>query len=460
MTIAVVLPIIIVGATFGVVIFFIIKSIIAPKRVAQLGDLLKQGKSTAVIRAARAIIAKDPRNSEAHYLLGKALQIENKIELALMEYKAVNQISVFHGFCQEKEFRETVAALYEHFNQTEEALKEYLLLIRIQENNPDYYYAAGYLFEQRSKSEKALEYYRKTIELSPRHSDAHYRLGYILYRSKKPVEAKMEMETALKFQPDNYKAHFYLGKLLKESHDYVPALLAFEKAQKDTDFKLKALVERGGCYMSMNNFEKAIGELERAVNLSKGEASTEALYGRYFLSLCYEHNREIDKALEQWEFIYAKKPTFRDVAEKLSHYQDLRGDDRMKDYLTANMEDFYLICQELTTVIGLRARDVSDIPNGCSIIAVEDDSRWRNVRKMPRLIHFLRIPEMISESTIRNFHEKMKKLSVQRGVIVTSSNFSRVAMDFAESRPVELIGKDKLQDLLQKIELPAAPKRR
>jgi hypothetical protein len=50
----------------------------------------------------------------------------------------------------------------------------------------------------------------------------------------------------------------------------------------------------------------------------------------------------------------------------------------------------------------------------------------------------------------------MKKFSVQRGVMLSSSNFSRVAMDFVESRPIDLVDKDKLQELLKGVSLPAA----
>jgi tetratricopeptide (TPR) repeat protein len=457
---AVIALIIIFGTAIGVITFFLIKTVISPKRVATLIEYHRQGKYSAAIRMARQIIAKEPRNSEAHYLLGLSYLGDNKPELALMELRTVNQIGKFGGACPEGDFRKNIAALYARYGQIEEALKEFLLLMRLEPMEADNYYQSAMLFEERNKTDKAISYYRKAIEVSPRHSNAHYRLGYLLYRSKKPVEAKVELETAIKFKPENYTAYFYLGRLLKESHDYVSALHAFERAQRDPDMKVKALIERGGCYMSMNNFEKAITELERGIKLSRDESATETLYGRYFLALCYEKMREIDQAVEQWEKIYSKKPQFRDVAEKLSQYQDLRTDDRLKDYLTAGPQEFHEMCKATCGEMGLRVRDLSEIPNGCQIIAVDDDTRWRNTRKLPRLLHFLRIPEMIPESTVRNFHELMKKYSVQRGIMVSSSNFSRVAMDFVESRPIDLVNKDKLQELLKGVELRSATVKR
>ncbi len=445
--------IIILGVGIGLFTFFLVRSIIAPKQVASLQNALKQGKPAIVVRIAKQMIAKNPRNAEAHYFLGLAYSAQNKPELALMELKTVNQIGSFGGSLQETEFRKRIADLFERFNQEEEALKEFLLLIRLEPQVAEHYYRAGLIFESRQRSDKALNYFRKAVEIDPRHSDAHFRLGFSLFRSKKVVEAKLELEEALRYNSNNYEAHFYLGKLLKESHDYVAALLSFEKAQRDQELKVRALVERGSCYMHMNSFDKATSELERAIKLSTSDSTQEVLYARYFLALCHEKSRNFEKAIEQWEAIYKRKPSFRDVAEKLSQYQELRTDDKIKDYLTAGPNEFLEICKAVAIAMELNIRDVTDIKNGCQIIAVESDSRWRNARKLPKLLWFLRVPEMISESTVRSILEEMKKLSVNRGVIFTSSNFSRRAIEYGESRPIELFGKDELQKLLQTIKL-------
>ena len=452
--------IIILGTLIGVFTFFLIKSIITPKKIATLSEYLRQGKVGTVTRVARRLISKDPRNIEAHYLLGLAYLNDNKPELALMELRTVNQIGQFGGICPEPAFRKKIAELYIKFGQHEEALKEHLLLIKLEPNQADHYYQAGSLFEERNRSDKAVLYYRKAIELNGNHGNAHFKLGLLLYKNKKPVEAKVEIEMAIKLRPDNYEAYFYLGRLLKEGHDYVGALLAFEKSQKDPDQKIKSIVERGGCYMSSNNYDRAIAELERAVKLSQDESASETLYGRYFLSICYERTRNIDRAVEQWEKIYSKKPAFKDVAEKLSQYQEFRTDDRIKDYLTAGQDTFQEICKNIALSMNLAVRDIFDIPNGCQLIAVESDSKWRNARKMPRLMRFLRVTDIIDESTIRMLNEDMKKMNVPRGIIVTSSTFSRTALDFAESRPIDLFNKDQLQELLKKSEVLEEVERR
>src|SRR6056297_1769720 len=126
----IIILIIFLGITLGIITFLMVKSIIAPKQIETLFKQLNNGKAAAVTRGAKMIIAKNPRSLDAHFLLGKAYLEQNKPALALMEFKTVNQIGVFDGTTtREPEFRQLIAGLYNRFNHTDEALKEYLLLI-------------------------------------------------------------------------------------------------------------------------------------------------------------------------------------------------------------------------------------------------------------------------------------------------------------------------------------------
>ncbi|HTX74004.1 MAG TPA: tetratricopeptide repeat protein [Rectinemataceae bacterium] len=457
----IVILIIILGVAVGFLSWFIVRMVAAPRQSKAIADLLKQGKSSQAARAAKSLLAKDPRNSVAHWFLGKAYLADGKPELALMELKAVNQIGQFGPELPELEFRTAIAALFERFNQTEEALKEHILLSKLDPSNAGHFLDAGRLFESRGKTDVAVNYLRKALEMDARLHAAHHTLGLILYRTKHPMEAKTEFEAALKWNPDDFEAFYYLGKILKEMSDFTASLLAFEKASRAPELRLKCLVERGGCYMSQGALDKAISELERAVKLIKDETAAEALYARYFLAMCYEKTRNLDKAIEQWERIYAKKPGFRDVAEKLTQYQEYRTDDRMKDFLTCGKEEFVELCKAIVQgPMSLSIRDIGDVSNGVDIIAVEGESeKWMGAKKLPRLIRFLRVSDNLDDGAVRSLLDQMKKLGVVRGCITTSAGFTRTALEFAENRSVELLTKEKLQELLARASLPASRRR-
>jgi len=207
--------------------------------------------------------------------------------------------------------------------------------------------------------------------------------------------------------------------------------------------------------MAVNQIEKAIIEFDRALSSASDTNSQESLYARYFLATCYEKERKIDKALEQWEKIYQINHTFRDVPAKLAQYRDLHTNDNMKEYLTSNAEYFIEICKKIAlTGYNLEPRSIKSKKFGCIFIATEHKAEnWQNVRQQVSLMFFYRETELIPDSLLRQQLEEMKKQNYVKCIICTSSGFTRSSIEFAENRPFELVGKDKLEAILSKINL-------
>ena len=167
--------------------------------------------------------------------------------------------------------------------------------------------------------------------------------------------------------------------------------------------------------------------------------------------MCFEMTKEIEKAIEQWEIIYSANSGFKDVAAKLSQYQDLRHDDTLKDFLTASMPEFHEICSAVVKSMGMNIREISSTTGGCQLVAIDAEQKWKGAKRLPKLIRFLRVADPIAESEVRSLHEEMKGISINLGMIIASTSFSRKASEFADSRPINLYNKEKLQDLLKKV---------
>ena len=316
--------ILILAVGVGILIVFLVKNIILPKKAAAAEDFLSKNNARKAIRSAKAALEKDPQDAEARYLLGKAYLADNREEQAFREYRSASRLGITGKNIPETEFRETLARLYAQFREEEEALKEYVMLIKQHPENPDYYFQAGKLFSGRGRSNLAEQYLRKAVSLNPREDRYRFELGLHYYNSKRLKEAGAEFETALRLNPTDGKILLYMGKALKDAKEYATAAPYLEKAARDQEYKLRGLVELGSCYMSLKMLDKAMQELERAVNIIEKEAELDSLYARYFLAMCYEKTQVFTKAIAQWDKIYAQKKNFRDVGEKLSQYIDYR----------------------------------------------------------------------------------------------------------------------------------------
>ncbi len=444
---------VILGSVVFFLMLFVLKSVLSPKKISKIQKDLKAGKYASAIKGAKALISKNPRDSEARYLLGKAYLADKKPELAFIEFKTLNKTAVFKNPATEIEFRDSIADLYLKFQQPDEALNEYILLNKKDPKNPKYYFKAGELYESKDMSDQALTYFRKTIEIDSRYAQAYASMGLLLFKAKQIPEAEKAIATALKLDPENSETLYYQGRILRGKKDYARALASFEKAARKQEIRTKCFLERGCCYLEASGTEKAIFEFTRAIKFSKLASSPETLYARYLLADCYEKQRDFDKAIEQWEAISAVKPKFRDVAQKLSEYSDLRTNDRMKEYLTLVKDEFFQMCRSITEqYFDYPVQAVKEIKIGCSILAVEKGSeQWLNTRKKPQLLIFSRESETITEQFLRSVHEEMKKQGVVTAHIITSSGFSRDAMAFAENRPFDLIDKQKLEKIMEKV---------
>lgn len=452
MNIGSIILIFVLAAAVFLLLFFVVKSVVSPKKIESLQKLIKQGKISSAIKNAKAIIQKDPQNYLAHYYLGKAYLKDNKSELALMELKYVDQHAVFDANLSELEFRQEIAPLYTKFNQPDEALKQYLLLTKLNPRDAENFYNVARIYETKGKSEAALGFYDKTIKLNKRHVKAHAAMGLLLFRAKQFQEAKKEIDLAISLSPETFSSYYYLGKILKENKDFPGAVKAFEKAQRDSEFRQKALIECGTCYMAGNSIDNAINCFERAISSVKDSEKQETLYARYFLASCYEKTRKIEKAIEQWELIYAKNHSFRDVAAKLSEYKDLQANDSLKEYLTSSEENFVQICKNACIAgIKLEPQQITMQKWGCQILATEaKDADWRSIRKQAFLIKFFRETDPLEDFIVRKTLDEIKSQNCSKAFICSSSGFTRSAVAAAENRPCELVNKESLEKLLDK----------
>lgn len=452
MNIGSIILIFVLAAAVFLLLFFVVKSVVSPKKIESLQKLIKQGKISSAIKNAKAIIQKDPQNYLAHYYLGKAYLKDKKSELALMELKYVDQHAVFDANLSELEFRQEIAPLYTKFNQPDEALKQYLLLTKLNPRDAENFYNVARIYEAKGKSDAALGFYDKTIKLNKRHVKAHAAMGLLLFRAKQLQEAKKEIDLAISLSPETFSSYYYLGKILKENKDFPGAVKAFEKAQRDSEFRQKALIECGTCYMAGNSIDNAINCFERAISSVKDSEKQETIYARYFLASCYEKTRKIEKAIEQWELIYAKNHSFRDVAAKLSEYKDLQANDSLKEYLTSSEENFLQICKNACIAgIKLEPQQITMQKWGCQILATEaKDADWRSIRKQAFLIKFFRETDPLEDFIVRKTLDEIKSQNCSKAFICSSSGFTRSAIAAAENRPCELVNKESLEKLLDK----------
>lgn len=430
--------------------FWLFRMMVQPLKLEQIKKKIDAGQYESAINDLEDYIKKDEKNPLAHLYLADCYYATGKYDLALVEYKQVVLIGKFSKQTTEKYVRSRIADIYLKMGQIEEAQKEFLLLSKIVPNDYYVHFMIGKLFYERNMRENAIAYLIKATKLNPKHAESWYYLGLIYFELKKNAEALEAFARCVSVDPKNYEAHYYLGYIYKIMNNYSKAMQELEIAERaaDNELKMKVIYLKGLINYELGYTDKAISEFQRALKYLTEENNT-TIAIRYALASAYEQKRNLVDAVEQWEQIAKYRPNYLDVQEKLAKYADLRLDDRLKDFLTASASTFEIMAQNVIRNLGhdvIESKIKDD--NIVEILAVERTGKW-GVRQGKVYAIVTRQSDAVDEDLLSHIVEKVKTIHAVKGICVTASKFTPKAIRYAENRPIVLVDRSQLSKLLK-----------
>lgn len=432
-------------------VLYIFSTYVFPRKIEEIAKMIEAGQTKLAIKKLNEIIEKDDRDAYAHYLLAEAYFKENNIQYAILEYRQVLKLGKFSDKVNEITIRSRLAKIYMQRNAVEDAKKEFLILTKLDPGNYENYYQLGVIYFNSELHEKSIPYFKKSIASNNKASQPYYYLGQIYYRVGNYPDAKQMFLESIKIDQGNYRSHYFLGLVLRQLGDYEWAIKEFEIAQRDEDIKVKCFLAKGTCYLEREHFPKAVVEFERGLKFTKRGSDTE-LNLRYFLAEAHEKMRDLHAAITNWEKIAEVNKNFRNVQEKLKSYSEFRQDDRIKDFMIAGLAQFEHLTRKIVESMGLMILDIDIISDTeIEILATETEGKWRNTRRSNRIIRIIRTTDTVTDKLLRRIHEAMKPKNAIRALIISTGDFSQSAIDFSNTRPIELYGKSELVKLLRTV---------
>jgi tetratricopeptide (TPR) repeat protein len=172
---------------------------------------------------------------------------------------------------------------------------------------------------RQSKTDEAIAHYREAMKIDPKTVGLHFELAEMLNNSSIPggrQEAEQEYEAALALNPFDEKSECRLGDLAALSGDEKAAAEHYERALKLQPNDPEANVGMAKALMTMKETDKALPLLEHAIKLDPTDA-----VAHFRLATIYQKmGRAADAKSELQE--YRK---YKDMKEKLRElYQQMR----------------------------------------------------------------------------------------------------------------------------------------
>lgn len=330
--------------------------------VRAANECLKGNDYENTVRHCKKALSINPKNTDAHRILGLALFGKGEYDRAITYlsevvrtepqnaeiYSQLGTVLVAKGMLTEaqdvlsKAIRIDPSLPDAHYNmgvamfrqgKVDEAVKYWQKTLQLKPTDPDAHYNLALVKLSRQDFVEAIKHFYKVVQYNPEHADAHYRLGMALVHQKNIEEATAHLSEAVrldpengdfhynlaialasqgktdetiehlsavvKIQPDNAQAHYNLAVMLSRKGKINEAIRHWSQSARLDPKDINSLIRLGAAYAQTGRFSEAVKVTKKAVDLARNT-------GREQLA------QQLQKNLE----IYRKNKTLGDSIER------------------------------------------------------------------------------------------------------------------------------------------------
>ena len=164
-------------------------------------------------------------------------------------------------------YRTQRAKLYLLQNQDMNALSDLDAVIRSNPDNPEALFYRAYIYRKQRLYTKARQDYERLIIMQPRHRDA--RMGLVLVNDAdgRPYEAMEQMDVLVRYWPDDPEVLVMRGGLYQKRREYEKALRDMNHAIELNGDIADFYISRALLYKDFKQMSRARDDIRRAVEL-------------------------------------------------------------------------------------------------------------------------------------------------------------------------------------------------
>lgn len=416
------------------------------------GKPAKNKNNSVIIKEATKKLSHDPNNIQALEALGEVYYSQANYEKALPLYQRLLELQKVHPTIDEKKVSIRYGISAFNCNQFDDAMKGLAATLRNDPKDYDANYYMGKVLFQKHDFEKAIICLKRAANINPEKAEVIENLSIALFNAKKYRESLPYLKKACENNPDNKETLFYLASAMNESGMGDKALKIFMHLRTNPQFGAKSCVAAGGIHDKMNAPDKSIQDYEIALKLENVDQETKLIiYYKLAHTLLSQHN--IGKALTYLKQIQNITPNYRDVNALISRYQELNQNSNLQAYLMSGTSDFVALCRKFVSGYYpnsfIKIEDISVAAESIEVLCEVESSKWTDTE----LFRFFRSTGAIGELYVRDLHSKIRDIKCDKAFCVTAGSFTEEAKKYVEGRPIDLIEKNKLVQVLKKIDI-------
>lgn len=406
----------------------------------------------ALVKQANRQLASNPRDHNALLTLADVYFEEQAWEKAMKTY------GILVGLCatnQEIEewyvtMRYGLAALHQKI--PDEAYKSLMVARTLKEECFDINTNLGYLEFRRGNHERAAQLLNQALQDRPGHVGSQRYLGRALFKLQRYAEAVKNLRAVVDQEPEDKESLFFLAQGHYEQGRNDQALIIFSHLRPDPMLGPHSALYAGSIRMTKRELEKATLDYELGLRHENIQADVE-LELRYRLADAYKKQQDVGKALAQLTEIHRKNPGYKDVAKQIADTRELHSNRHLQTYLIAPTSEFTALCRRMVMTFfknaTIKVLDINMNKNEYADVLTEvETARWEDII----LFRFIRGTGQVGELVVRDLNARLKETRAGRGFCVGAGTFSESAAYFVEARLIDLLDKEKLLEIFNRLD--------
>lgn len=439
----------------GIIIYFV-TSIQSenPSRLLQEAEAARQrGNLEEAIEILEKVLQIDPYSVNARWMLADIQRKKGNTEMAIKYLREILQMGTFPPGIDELKIRKRLATYYKELGNLASAYHQYAEIAKIDPDDVESRIEMGKILFQRGMYEKALIEFKFILERKPDYPDALFYTAVIHYKMELFKTAREEFKRLLSVAPSYTKAHYYLGMIYLKEGNYQKAVNYLEEAISESEIQVEAYKGLGEACFNLQIWDKARDAFERVLRFFREQDIPEedCLDIYYKLGVCYENLGNIKKAVEMWEKVYNYDPAYADVEIRLESYKNLAEDDPIRDFLLTPASQIEKKTREIVRKMGYKVKS-SKLYNPDEVdVTATDDKEDLHLFSFKRWIH------PVGDMVVKEVRTKMLDLEAIKAHIFTCGDFTRSAVEYAESRQIELYPRDAFREILRTVTAAQKP---
>lgn len=227
---------------------------------------LQMNELDKALEEARIGVSLDEKNAYARYILGNIYYTKEDYNAALPELEKVLILSPNFDAAN------ALGLTYLHLKQIERAK---LLFEEMQtafkEENSELHILFGQAFEQTNYPLEAEREFKRALAINPKQLRANFYLGYVILQyggSERLAEAGRAFEKELQLTPDDFYSNFFAGVVASSENNHAKAVGLLQKAVNLNSKSSEAHLFLGQSQMETGDLKTAEKTFRRAIELS------------------------------------------------------------------------------------------------------------------------------------------------------------------------------------------------